>query len=1060
MPERSIELITGPYRSGKSIWLLDQVAEHCRQSLLSGKQAIITVPSHRYKRLVEERLLEKLEQLVVAQPGARATGLVGLKILPFYDLCHQVLRQAGCGFRLIPDSIRPAILVKAIEKVKVAGRLSGLSSIADFAGTHAHMLELIDELERAGFSPSEVISQLSKMAASDARYMELGRVYEAYWQELESLNVFDERKLAYKTREILNNLDPDVLSIGLLAVDGFDRFNRLQLQVLSSIAKQSQRTIIAFDYVAAQSSSSDSSDSQSESESQGQNYSWQNYSWKDKSLRELKEAFAPLLKETVRQASPSAAATGSLQKINFRALDRLMEMEEVAREAKKCLLKGYSADQIVVVARSVKPYMTAIRAAFEGAQIDYFLDEPLELGSLPLVKYLRRLLHLPVSDFARQDVVRTLSSPFFNRAYLDLDSGEIEEIDDQSLSTLTVKGASDWHWAAKLGKLIERLSLPSLHSAGYEKTLTEHVSFVEDLIDDLLILPNDEEFSNPLVSWEEHQALFEFRRVLANLVLEETLLSHAYGPQMSTYTAFFKRLERAIENANFRRPKVSCEAITVCSADLVPNRRFKVIIVAGLNEGEFPRRSEQGGFLSKDEVRKWMSYGIDIENPRHHQSFEPSLYDSLVERATDWLCQSSPIYEMTGEELIPSFFLTKGDEAAAAALTFRAPRTYAMLEPTSAQELAAGWLWLNGRQALRDLELSWMPFDVRQFLTKLELPFSTVQARTQSSLGTGSSSGANIFNELNGCLTEQVNLNLISVKAPEMWSVSRLNDYGKCPFRFWVSHTLKIEKMEEPELGLDSRLLGEVYHKALEVFYLELKERSLSLLGADEALLQEIFESSIKSAIVWLETTRKFRHTDFWQYEQKEIAFRLRRFFVKEKERAVRSGGEFVPTYFEKGFGFKDGESSPPLVVKVDGQVVKMHGRVDRIDVSSDGRVKVIDYKSSSGAISKKEALAGRNMQLPVYAMAVTDAILADTNVQVKSGAFLSFSSGDQIGTIDFQDGENDYIGLTKEYIGNYVADIKKGNFSVKPSSPDSCKHCDHQQVCRITELGASDDSD
>lgn len=1033
MPERSIELITGPYRSGKSIWLLDQVAEHCRKSLLSGKQAIITVPSHRYKRLVEERLVE----MVVGSIDNRAAGLVGLKILPFYDLCHQVLRQAGCGFRLIPDSIRPAILVKAIEKVKIAGRLTGLSSIADFAGTHAHMLELIDELERAGFSPSEVISQLSKMAASDARYMELGRVYEAYWQELESLNVFDERKLAYKTREILNNLDPDVLSIGLLAVDGFDRFNRLQLQVLSSIAKQAERTIIAFDYVAEFSSS---------------DYSWQNYSWKDKSLRELKEAFAPALKEIVRVSSAAAEP----QRISFRALDRLMEMEEVAREAKKCLAEGYKADQIVVVARSVKPYMTAIRAAFERAQIDYFLDEPLELGSLPLVKYLRRLLHLPVSDFARQDVVRTLSSPFFNRGYLDITLGEIEEIDDQSLSTLTVKGASDWHWALKLSKLIERLLLPGLHASGYEKTLTEHVCFVEDLIDDLLILPNDEEFSNPLVSWEEHQALFEFRRVLANLVLEETLLGDAYGPQLCTYAAFFKRLERALENANFRRPKVSAEAITVCSADLVPNRRFKVIIVAGLNEGEFPRRSEQGGFLSKDEVRKWMSYGIDIENPRHHQSFEPSLYDSLVERATDKLCQSSPVYEMTGEELIPSFFLTKGDEAAAAALTFRAPRTYAMLEPTSAQELAAGWLWLSGRQAMRNLDLpvsGWIPFDVRQFLNKLELPFSTVQARTQVASN-------NIFNEFNGCLTEQVSLSLISVKTPEMWSVSRLNDYGKCPFRFWVSHTLKIEKMEEPELGLDSRLLGEVYHKALEVFYLDLKERALSILDGNEALLQELFESSITAAITWLEKTRKFRHTDFWQYEQKEIAFRLRRFFFKEKERAVRSGGEFVPTYFEKGFGFKDGDSSPALVLRVDGQIVKMHGRVDRIDVSSDGRVKVIDYKSSSGAISRKEALAGRNMQLPVYAMAVSDAIFADRNVQIKNGTFLSFSSGDQIGTIDFQDGENDYIGLTKEHIGNYVSSIKKGNFSVRPTSPDSCKHCDHQQVCRITELGASDDSD
>jgi hypothetical protein len=52
---------------------------------------------------------------------------------------------------------------------------------------------------------------------------------------------------------------------------------------------------------------------------------------------------------------------------------------------------------------------------------------------------------------------------------------------------------------------------------------------------------------------------------------------------------------------------------------------------------------------------------------------------------------------MTGEELIPSFFLTKGDEAAAAALTFRAPRTYAMLEPLQPR-ISGGWLWLSGRQ--------------------------------------------------------------------------------------------------------------------------------------------------------------------------------------------------------------------------------------------------------------------------------------------------------------------------------------------------------------------------
>ncbi len=1044
MPERSIELVTGPYRSGKSTRLLERVALYCAQNPLAARQAIITVPSHRYKKLVEERLVD-----LVLSPRLKqdeAAGLVGLRILPFYDLCHQVLRQAGCAFRLIPDSIRPAILVKSIEKVRAVGKLTGLDSIADFAGTHAYMLELIDELERAGLSPSEVLSKLSKVAASDARYMELGRVYEAYWQELENLNVFDERKLAYKTREVLNNLGENALSLGFFAVDGFDRFNRLQIQVLHGLARQAEHTVINFDYIeegeAASAPDAPANHSNNLADSLAGSL-WQNYAWKTKSVNQIREAFAGELIEKTASAQGLQASKSKAEIINFRALDRMMEMEEIAREVKKALIDGFEPAEIIVVARSVKPYMPAIRAAFERAQVDYFLDEPIQLESLPLIKFLQRLIKLPHTDFARQEMVRTLSSPFLNREYLGLSQTEIQEIDEQSLSSLTVRGAGDWLWALKLSKLIERLSLAT--GGQVEQSLTEHVAFIEDLIDDLLILPNDDEFSDQMVRWEEHQALFEFRRVLANLVLEETLLAHAYGPQILTYQAFLKRLDSAVENANFRRPRVSAAAVTVCSADLVPNRRFKVMIMAGLNEGEFPRRSEQGGFLSRDEVRKWMTYGIDIDNPRHHQSFEPSLFDSLIERATERLCQSSPMYEMNAEELIPSFFLTRGDEALAKQLTFRAPREHALLEPTSAQEYAAAWLWQRGRRALSEIDK--LPAEARQFLAGFTQPLATVVARTDT---------RGVQSELNGFLKEQIALGLISVKTPEMWSVSRLNAYGNCPFKFWVSYLLKIDKVEEPEHGLDVRLLGEVYHKTLEFFYLDLKAKSLSILS-DDAVVATLFDKSIVRAIDWLESTKQFRRTDFWNYEKKEITFRLKRFFSKEKERALKTG-EFIPTYFEKGFGAEEDDSAPPLLLQIGAHTIKMRGRVDRIDLAADGRVRVIDYKSGSAAISPKEALEGRNMQLPVYAMAVSNAILPGSANNIKFGQFLSFTSGDQTGIIDFHDSETDYVEVTKNFIGEYVSGIKSGDFSIRPSKPDSCRTCDHSQVCRIAELNSSVD--
>lgn len=1037
--EREVELVTGPYRSGKSLWLVHELVDYCLSAPVLNRPVILTVPSHRYKKLVEERIGQYLGE-------KNAPGLFGLNILPFYDLCHFILRTAGVSFRLLGDPLRPAVLLKSIEKVMRAGNLTSLSSIASFAGTHAQMLELIDELERAGLSPAEVISTLNKQAASDSRYIELAKVYQAYWLELESLGVYDERKLAYKAREVITTLGDDVVDIGILAIDGFDRFNPLQLSVLSVLAKKCQRTIAVFDYLKESASNSD-------------------YAWKDKSMQGLREAFAPVREREMRKHLPDNLVVSSSIS---RSLDRSMEMEEVVRSVKEKILAGVKPSEIFVVARGLDPYMHAIKAAFESAGIEYYLDQSASVASLPLIKFVRRLLQLPVDDFSRLEVLRVLRSPFCNLEYLDIEREKVEIIDQLSAEKMVVKGRSDWMaigspYADKIIHLMERMHKPETSS------LLVFVSFVEDLLDDLLMLPNDDEFADPALVWEEHQALAEVRRALADLVQEDELLSPHYGEHKHTYLEFFDRLERAFENANFRRPSPGRHALTICGADLVPNRLIEHLYLVGLNEGEFPRRGERSGFLNRDEVRKWLSFGVDIENPRQHESFEVSLYNSLVERATHSLTLSAPVYELEGEELVPSFFVTEGDEGNARAITYNVPRQSNLTKPFSVEDYAQGLLWFNGfgrdesgRNSL-DILAEKLPESGQAFSRKVAEPLALVYART-----TGK-------NEVSGCLAEQVKLGLLSVPLPQYWSVTRLSDYGKCPFKFWVSHMLGIDALKEPEPGLDPRQRGEVYHKCLELFYTGLKERGWTVYSevadADrenrDAAIDAFFEECIGKALAWLEAERPFKATEFWDYEKKELYFRLRRFLGKEKLRAASDSNEFVPVAFEKAFGSdKKAGSAPPLVIKAvprgkeEELTVEMRGQIDRIDKSAEGKLRVVDYKAGSTVISTKQAADGSNLQMPVYAMAVSQAIEPDA--QVSKGIFLSIASGEAIGTFDFAKQDHvDVVDTVKEHIVSFVDGIKSGHFQVLPVDDKVCSNCDHNTICRIRELAAaSEDED
>jgi len=542
------------------------------------------------------------------------------------------------------------------------------------------------------------------------------------------------------------------------------------------------------------------------------------------------------------------------------------------------------------------------------------------------------------------------------------------------------------------------------------------------------------------------------RKMLAELIQEQEVLNKLGEKIEVSFEQFFSRLQTLVEGSNFKRVPRIKNFVLVCGAELAPNRLFEEIYVAGVAEGEFPRRAFSQGFTSKEQVLTWLKSGIDIQDPRLDPSFETALFSSLIDRARKRAVVSCPLTEMSGQELTPSSLLYEVNAGKQVEKPFVQPMKLLQFEPTSPRAAVAGWLW---EKSVEQLPPSLCQnIRVNELLSELEEPVMVARQRT-TKIGDS---------PLSGGLTDYVATGIVTIPLPHYWSASSLSDYGKCPFRFWVSHILKTQPHIEPEQGLPRRLLGETYHKAMELFYRDVIDLRLSLKDSPEEMLLEVIDRASANAIKWLEALPDFRKDEFWNYRTQEIKFRLGRFILEERSRAQKGSEHFVPFMVESNFGSDQSDSAPPLKIGTKGSEIMIRGRVDRIDVASDTansidpRLRVIDYKTSSSPISEGDARTGRNLQLPLYALAVQEAIVP--NGKVVTAEYLSISAAKPVGKLEFEKGKSrqqvhsvDLLEETTTNVSNFVSRIKRGDFGVRPSGSKVCATCDHKMICRIAEM-------
>jgi len=253
-------------------------------------------------------------------------------------------------------------------------------------------------------------------------------------------------------------------------------------------------------------------------------------------------------------------------------------------------------------------------------------------------------------------------------------------------------------------------------------------------------------------------------------------------------------------------------------------------------------------------------------------------------------------------------------------------------------------------------------------------------------------------------------------------SVTMLEQYPRCPYRFYLEKVLELSPLEEPRYEIEAKMWGTVAHSILERLYrnqvVPIERLTLELEKTLTAVLQEE-----KLPPFWAEVTRR-------------IFLNSTPHLVKI-EQEMREQGYF-PINVEQRY-----------IQKITNDI-KLSGRIDRIDGQKNTNlVRILDYKSGKvTSISASQVEKGLHLQLPIYAFLVKK---QKPKYEIIDAGIYSLANN-KVYWISSQKG--DLTKLIESALQNarrFVYYIRNGIFDLPLASTADCLYCDYRAICPLT---------
>lgn len=944
----SLRLIYGKSGTGKSEYILKEIS-----NLINKEEKIYIITPEQFSFTLETKLLEAI----------KGETVINAEVLTFNRMAHRVKSEVGGVTKTDLSSYgKSMIIYDILDKNKKELKLLGKS-----AKNVEIISRLITELKThwVKLEDIEEVIQDEKDIYFKSKLQDILCIYKKFEERIKN-NFIDEND----TLTILaNQLSyTNMFENTIIYIDEFVGFTPQEYKVmleLLKVAKQINITICTDSLLESKNKDNDIFYTNKKTVSQIINLANNNgiqiekpiyldkcYRFKNGELKHLEENL---------YKTPYKKYNEETKNIDlFLSTNPYSEIEHVAEKILELVRdEGIRYKDISIITKNIEDYASLAKAIFNKYDIPIFIDQKKDLSQNILIKYVLAILEIFVKNWDYEPVIN-----YIKLGFCDITEDEIFKTENYArhwgikynkwYSKDWTIGEKDILELNRIRKLIVDPLLEFKTKLQGKKTVKQITKILYQFLIDNNIQEKLINKAEQLECSEQIKSEYISSWNLLMEILDEIIL--IFGKDEVSFEKYAQILKIAFSENNLGAIPASIDQVVIGDVNRSRSKKTKVIFIIGLNDGVFPSANKEEGFINDTDREILKEKGISLAKTTKENIYEENfnIYKAFTTSEQKlYLSYSSTSSE--GNALKPS------------TLIYKIKKMFNNLQEKS-DIIKKEDIITNKKATFEELLKNLRDFNEGKEINPIWFKVYKIYSKdNQWKEKLEKAIKAENYTNQPEKITKE---NLKKMYGDTIFtSISRLEQYRKCPFSFYLKYGLNINEKDTFQIqNIDT---GTFMHDTIDSFFGKIQDEGIDIKEITEEELERIVKEIIEEK---LKLNKNYIFTSSAKF--RTLTSKLKRVLLKSMKYIVESiqKSDFEIWGHEIEFG-KVGKY-PAIEVKLDnGKKVEITGKIDRVDVlkTNEGKyVRIIDYKSSVKDINLDEVMAGLQIQLLTYMDAVT----------------------------------------------------------------------------------------